>query len=74
MKVIYWLQIFIAPLLLFGLIALFTYSNNKNLAIALLIFGFVLGIFIAEFIRRKYGLGKFFGRLYSNEQDNSDTK
>ena len=74
MKVIYWLQIFIAPVLLFGLIALFTYSNNKTLTIALLIFGFVLGIFLAEFIRRKYGLGKFFARLYSNEQDNPDAK
>lgn len=74
MKIIYWLQIFFAPMLLFGVIALVIYANNRALAIALLILGFVTGIFLAEFIRRKYGLAKFFSRLYSNEQDNPDIR
>lgn len=72
MKVIYWLQIFIAPVLIFGIISLFTYSNNKILALALLFVGIALGIFFAELVRRKYGLDKFFARLYNNEQDNSN--
>ena len=74
MKVIYWLQIFVAPEIFCGIVALFTYSNNKFMSISLLILGIALGIFLAEFVRRKYGLDKFFARLYSNEQDNSPIK
>jgi len=70
MKVIYWLQIFVVPVIICGIIALFTYSDNKFLSISLLILGIALGVFLAEFVRRKYGLDKFFARLYSNEQDN----
>ena len=74
MKVIYWLQIFIAPVIICGIVALFTYSNNKFLSVSLLILGIALGAFLAEFVRRKYGLDKFFAKLYSNEQDNSPIK
>jgi hypothetical protein len=63
-----------APVIIFGLIALFTYSNNEVLAIALLILGVIFGVLLAEFIRKKYGLEKFFARLYSNEQDKSGAK
>jgi hypothetical protein len=74
MKIIYWLQIFIVTVMILGLVALFTYSKNSILAIALLIIGVLLGICFAEYVRRKHGLEKFFARLYSNEQDKSDTK
>ena len=74
MKVIYWLQIFIVPVIILGLISLFTYSDYQVLAIILLILSVPLGIFFAEFVRRKYGLDKFFARLYSNERDNSNSK
>lgn len=74
MKVIYWLQIFIVPVIIMGLIAIFTYSTRSRLAIALVVIGVLLGICFAEYVRRKYGLEKFFARLYSNEQDRSDPK
>jgi len=74
MKVIYWLQIFVAPVIICGIIALFIYSNHKFLSISLLILGIAIGVFLAEFIGRKYGLDKFFARLYSNEQDNPPVK
>jgi hypothetical protein len=69
-----WLQIFIAPVIICGIIALFTYKNNKIIAIILLVTGVIGGIGMAEFIRRKYGLGNFFSRLYSNEADNKPSK
>ena len=69
-----WLQIFIAPVIIFGIIVLFTYENNKTIAIILLASGFIAGIGMAEFVRRKYGLGNFFSRLYSNEADNKPPK
>lgn len=74
MKFIYWLQIFIVPVIILGLVALFTYSSNETLAIALLALGIIVGILFAEYVRRKYGLESFFARLYSNEQDNSSSK
>lgn len=74
MKVIYWLQIFIVPVIILGLVALFTYSSNETLATALLILGIIIGILFAEYVRRKYGLENFFARLYSNEHDKSSSK
>ena len=57
-RALYWLQIFAAPVVLFGLISLLVYSKteNKIIAIIFLSVGFLGGIFLAEFIRRKYGL------------------
>jgi len=69
-----WFQIFIAPVIIFGIIALFTYENNKTIAIILLMTGIIGGIGMAEFIRRKYGLSNFFSRLYNNEGDNKPSK
>ena len=63
MKVIYWLQIFVAPVIFCGIIALFIYSNHKFLSISLLILEIAIGVFLAEFIRREYGLDKFFQAL-----------
>ena len=66
-RMIYWLQAFAAPALLFGLIALWVYSGNEKNgfpALVLLILGVIAGIAVAEYIRRKIGLETFFGRLY----------
>jgi hypothetical protein len=67
-RALYWLQIFAAPVVLFGLISLLVYSKteNKNVAIIFLSVGFLGGIFLAEFIRRKYGLEKFFASIYGS--------
>jgi len=69
-----WLQIFIAPVIICGIIALFTYESNRIIALILLVTGIILGICMAEFVRRKYGLGNFFSRLYSNEADKKPSK
>ena len=69
-----WLQIFIAPVIICSIIALLTYENNKTIAIILFVTGIIGGIGMAEFVRRKYGLGNFLSRLYSNEADNKPSK
>ena len=65
-RLLFWLQAFAGPLILFGLIAFVFYNKtgNMNLAIILLSIGFFAGIFLAEFIRRKFGLENFFARIY----------
>ena len=65
---IYWLWIFLAPTIVFGLIGFFLYSSSaENLPylIFLTIIGMALGILWAERIRKKHGLTHFF----SNHQD-----
>ena len=69
-----WLQIFITPVIICGIIALLAYENNKTIALILLVTGITGGIGMAEFVRRKYGLSNFFSRLYSNEADNKPSK
>ena len=73
-QVFRWLQIFISPVIIFGIIALFTYENNKTIAIFLLVTGIIIGISMPELVRRKYGLSNFFSRLYSNEADKKSSK
>jgi len=64
-RALYWLQVFAAPVVLFGVISLMVYSKTENKIVALIFLsvGFLGGIFLAEFIRRKYGLEKFFANL-----------
>ena len=66
--IIFWLQAFASPFFLAGLIALFIYikSGNRSSAIILVTIGVISGIFLAEFIRRKYGLDNFFGKIYGS--------
>ena len=75
-RTLYWLQLFAAPVILFGIISLVVYSKteNKISAIVLLSIGFLSGIFLAEFIRRKYGLEKFFANLYGSTPINGKSK
>ena len=49
-RLLFWLQAFAGPLILFGLIAFVFYNKtgNMNLAIILLSIGFFAGIFLAE--------------------------
>ena len=73
-SLMYWLQVFATPALLSGIAALFTWSNNRTIGIALLCIGVIGGIILAEFVRRKYGLANFFSQLYSNELEKKSTK
>jgi hypothetical protein len=63
---IYWLWAFAVPVIIAGLPAWYLYEKeHKNLpySILLLIAGIVLGVILAEAIRRKHGLVSFFSRL-----------
>ena len=64
--IIFWLQAFVAPVILLGLIG-FVIGDNSLLSI-LLIIGAVTGIILAEYIRRKIGLDTFFARIYGPNQ------
>jgi hypothetical protein len=74
--ILYWLQLFAAPLILFGVISLIIYSRTENKIFALIVLstGFLVGIFLAEFIRRKYGLEKFFANLYGSTVSKKEFK
>lgn len=67
-KIIYWFQAFLAPVLLFGFIGI---AFNSILMLRILMFiGVITGIVLAEYIRRKIGLETFFARIHgSNEMD-----
>ena len=75
-RIIFWLQAFAGPVLVFGLLAFLVYSkgeHNNGIAVALIVIGAIAGIILAEWIRRKYGLETFFGRIYgSNEMNQQD--
>ena len=76
-RLLFWLQAFAGLLILFGLIAFVVYNKtgNMNLAIILVSIGFLAGIFLAEFIRRKFGLENFFARIYGpNDIDKKNGK
>jgi|SRR5450432_4330945 len=63
---IYWLWLFLIPTCVFGIYAYYRHYNNpRNLAFPLFIFfvGVILGICLAESIRRKRGLAYFFSRI-----------
>ena len=65
---IFWLHAFAAPVILCGLIGL--WIGSMKLFVPLLVIGGVVGIIVAEYIRRKIGLEIFFSRIYGpNEMD-----
>lgn len=66
-KIIYWVQAFLCPVILCGLIG---FLITSDISIVALIIGTIAGIILAEYIRRKIGLYSFFGRIYGpNEMD-----
>jgi hypothetical protein len=65
-KLIFWLWLFLIPVGIMGFIAYSKYYDNpKNISVPIifLLIGVSLGIFIAEFVRRKFGLAYFFSRI-----------
>jgi len=76
-NIIYWLGIFISPAAIFCFVALWLYSNHTIglvIAIAIGIAGVALGIVLAEYVRKKYGLQNFFGGVYLTPDINEDDK
>ncbi|MBL7724852.1 MAG: hypothetical protein JNK27_11915 [Chitinophagaceae bacterium] len=67
-NLIYWFHVFLSPVLLLGLIGL--WIGSEKMLFLLLAIGGVIGIVLAEYIRRKIGLSIFFSRIYGpNEMD-----
>jgi energy-converting hydrogenase Eha subunit A len=67
-RIIYWLHAFAAPVIFFGMLAL--WIDSIDFFIPLLIIGAVTGVIVAEYIRIKIGLEIFFARIYGpNEMD-----
>ena len=63
---IYWLWLFIVPSGIFSFIGYWIYlkdSSNIAYSIILSVTGITLGIYLAERVRKKYGLSNFFGRI-----------
>jgi uncharacterized membrane protein YeaQ/YmgE (transglycosylase-associated protein family) len=63
---IFWLWLFIVPTGILGFLALWLYLKTKNnlpYSIILGLVGIVLGVLLAEYVRKKYGLSNFFGRI-----------
>lgn len=65
-EVLFWIAIFSSPLLISIAIAALLYFNNDKLIwmpIAIISAGVILGIYVAERIRRKYGCANFMGKI-----------
>ena len=70
--IIFWLQAFLCPFIICGVIGFFITSAISILA---LVIGAVAGIIVAEYIRRNICLDTFFGRIYGpNEMDDKFKK
>ena len=74
-ELVFWLAIFSSPLFIGFAVAFIIYLNNPKLewlAIVFACFGLVIGILVAERIRRKYGCTRYMSRLLSTP-DSSPT-
>ena len=63
---IFWLWLFIVPTGIMGFLGFWLYEkhhDNLFYSIIITVVGIILGIVLAEHVRKKYGLDNFFGRL-----------
>jgi len=63
---IFWLWLFVVPTGILGFAAFWLYIKNPGniiFSIIISIIGIVSGFFLAEYVRKKYGLDNFFGRI-----------
>jgi len=63
---IFWLWVFIVPAGILAFVAYWLYLKSAgNIAYSIIIgvTGIVLGVVLAEYVRKRYGLDNFFGRL-----------
>ena len=74
-EAIAWLQLFICPIIIGGLIALFIYSKEQRLlwlAVTVMLVAFVAGILFAERTRKKYGCSRFLSKILSTDDQQED--
>ena len=65
-EIIFWIAVFSSPFLISIAIAVTIFLNAPELLwipIAVSILGIVIGVFVAELVRRKYGCTRFMSRL-----------
>lgn len=63
-EAIFWLAIFLSPVIIIGSVAAIVFLNDFKIAgVAIGFFAVALGIFFAERVRKKYGCSTFIGRL-----------
>ena len=66
-KFFYWLHLFVVPVLVLGLAGLI--AGNEMLFAVLTALGIIIGIFLAEYVRRKIGLIRFFGGQFNDKEN-----
>ena len=77
-NLIFWLWAFIVPTAVAGFLAFLLYNNSSDyllFSIIISLIGIVLGVVLAEYVRRKQGLDYFFGKLLSTpelEEENAN--
>ena len=72
---ILWLWVFIVPAGLFFFLAFLIYNKSVDylfISIIVTVLGMALGIWLAEFTRKKWGLDYFFGKLLSTPEVEED--
>ena len=65
-ETVFWIQFFITPLGIGGLIAVFIYISNQKLlwlSIAITVISAILGVVYAERVRRKKGTSRYASRI-----------
>jgi disulfide bond formation protein DsbB len=65
-ETIFWIQLFITPVGIGSLIAVFIYISNENLlwlSIVIVVLSIILGIFYAERIREKHGTSRWASKI-----------
>jgi hypothetical protein len=65
-----WILVFLSPVLAFGFAAVAIYITNvKNVIISILVFsvGIIIGVILAERIRRKSGCANYLGRILATD-------
>ncbi len=72
-EAIYWILIALSPTLVSLLLAFFCYygienSIGKITAILVVLIGVVSGIFLANWVKKKYGTSNFYARLSSSSE------
>lgn len=74
-NIFFWVWLFIVPTAILGFLSFVVYkrsTDNLFFSIILLLIGVILGIALAEYIRKKYGLDIFFGKLLSTPELDDD--
>jgi len=81
-ELIFWIAIFASPVLVSAAIAAYVYFSNARLFWLSIVFcsvGVLLGAFVAEKIRRKYGCAKYISKILGSpdvlhDEESDDSK